>query len=65
MSQPTVVRDEHGQIFVDSSLLELKLDTNRILYAKKKYMNDDNFVSVQQKLPTGLNHAQKKAWMFE
>lgn len=65
MSKPTLVMDEYGQITIESGVLALKIDKNRDILVKKIYSGESDFVSLKQRLPTGLNREQKKVYLFD
>lgn len=57
--KPTTIREEKDSIIVESPILAVKLDTNRIVYAQARYLDDNQFRRVSE-LPKEIKKASHK-----
>ena len=63
--KPTTIREEKDSIIVESPILSLKLDTNRIIYAQASYLGDSSFKRVND-LPKDIRKAaHKRVFLYQ
>lgn len=57
--KPTTIREEKDAIFVESPILALKSDTNRIIYAQKRYAQETSWNKINE-FPRELRKSSHK-----
>lgn len=63
--KPTTIRQDGDSIVVESPILALKLDTNRIVYSQARYAEESGFKRINE-LPRHIKKSsQKRVFLYQ